>query len=87
MLDQLLDSENRNLIVEIPFDLVNDKIIDELLSSFVENKGGHTLKFKLINYKDKYSVDLLSRNTKVDLNKKLFRSLNKINDVKVSIET
>ena len=87
LLDQLLDSENRNLIVEIPFDLVNDKIIDELLSSFVENKGGHTLKFKLMNYKDKYSVDLLSRNTKVDLNKKLFRSLNKINDVKVSIET
>ena len=25
--------------------------------------------FKLMNYKDKYSVDLLSRNTKVDLNK------------------
>ena len=57
------------------------------MSSFVENKGSHTLKLKLMNYKDKYSVDLLSRNTKVDLNKKLFSSLNKINDVKVSIET
>ncbi len=87
MLDQLIDSENRNMVVEIPFDLVNDKLIDELFLSFVENKGHHTLKVKLMNYKDKYSVDLLSRNTKVDLNKKLLSSLKKINDVKVFIES
>ena len=87
MLDQLIDSENRNMVVEIPFDLVNDKLIDELFLSFVENKGNHTLKVKLMNYKDKYSVDLLSRNTKVDLNKKLLSSLKKINDVKVFIES
>ena len=31
MLDQLIDSENRNMIVEIPFDIVNDKLIIELL--------------------------------------------------------
>ena len=75
------------MVVEIPFDLVNDKLIDELFLSFVENKGHHTLKVKLMNYKDKYSVDLLSRNTKVDLNKKLLSSLKKINDVKVFIES
>jgi len=87
MLDQLIDSENRNMIIEIPFDLINDKLIDDLCLPLVENKGNHTLKVKLMNYKDKYSVDLLSRNTKVDLNKKLLSSLNKINDVKVSIES
>ena len=75
------------MIIEIPFDLVNDKLIDDLFLPLVENKGNHTLKVKLMNYKDKYSVDLLSRNTKVDLNKKLLSSLNKINDVKVSIES
>ena len=87
MLDQLIDSENRNMIIEIPFDLVNDKLIDDLFLPLVENKGNHTLIVKLMNFKDKYSVDLLSRNTKVDLNKKLLSSLNKINDVKVSIES
>ena len=87
MLDQLIDSENRNIIVEIPFDIVNDKLIEELCSNILKNKGNHTLKIKLMNYKDRYSVDLLSRNTKVDINKNFINSLNKINDIKVSIES
>ena len=65
MLDQLIDSEKRNMILEIPFDLVNDKLIDELFQRLSKTKGSHTLKLKLMNYKDKYSVDLLSRNTKL----------------------
>ena len=67
--------------------LVNDKFIEELCSTIIKNKGNHTLKLKLMNYKDRYSVDLLSRNTKVDINKKFLNSLNKINDIKVSIES
>ena len=40
-----------------------------------------------MNYKDRYSVDLLSRKTKLDLNNNLLNSLNKINHIKVSIES
>ncbi|MAO71159.1 MAG: DNA polymerase III subunit alpha [Flavobacteriales bacterium] len=87
MLDQLIDSEKRNIILEIPFDRVNDSLIHELCSTIVKNKGKHVLKLKLMNYKDRYSVDLLSRNTKLSLNNNLFNSLNKINDIKVSIES
>ena len=42
MLDQLIDSENRNIIIEIPFDTVNDLLIDELCSTIVKNQGNHT---------------------------------------------
>jgi len=87
MLDQLIDSENRNMIVEIPFDIINDTLIEELCSTIINHKGSHTLKLKLMNYKDRYSVDLLSRNNKVDINKTFLNSLNKINDIKVSIES
>jgi hypothetical protein len=52
-----------------------------------ENKGDHTLKVKLINYKDRYAVELLSRTSKVDLNKSLMDELNKINDLKISIQS
>ena len=40
-----------------------------------------------MNYKDRYAVDLLSRTTKVDLSKNFIDSLNKINDLKVTIES
>ena len=87
MLDQLIDSVNRNMIIEIPFDIVNDRLIEDLCSNILKNKGNHTLKLKLMNFKDRYSVDLLSRNTKVDINNTFLNSLNKINDIKVSLES
>ncbi|MEJ6749255.1 MAG: hypothetical protein QNK60_04935, partial [Flavobacteriales bacterium] len=87
MLDQLIDSENRCMMIEIPYDLVNDNMINHLLEVVNENKGDHTLKVKLINYKDRYAVELLSRTSKVDLNKSLMDELNKINDLKISIQS
>ena len=87
MLDQLIDSENRNLLIEVSFDVVNDNIVNKLMETINNNKGEHLLKIKLINYQDKYAVDLLSRNTKVDLSKDFIDSLRKINDLKVSIES
>ena len=87
MLDQLIDSENRNLLIEVSFDVVNDNIVNKLMEVINNNKGEHLLKIKLINYQDKYAVDLLSRNTKVDLSKDFIDSLRKINDLKVSIES
>jgi DNA polymerase-3 subunit alpha len=87
MLDQLIDSENRCMLIEIPYDLVNDKMIDDLVGVINDNKGEHILKVKLMNYKDRYAVDLLSRTSKVDLNKNLIDELNKINDLKISIQS
>jgi DNA polymerase-3 subunit alpha len=87
MLDQLIDSENRCMMIEIPYDIVNDNMINHLLEVVNENKGDHTLKVKLINYKDRYAVELLSRTSKVDLNKSLMDELNKINDLKISIQS
>ena len=52
-----------------------------------KNKGDHNLKIKLVNYTDKYIVDLLSRTNRVDLNNNLIDNLNKINGVKVVIES
>ncbi|MBT6809264.1 MAG: DNA polymerase III subunit alpha, partial [Flavobacteriales bacterium] len=87
MLDQLIDSENRNLLIEVSFDVINDNIVNKLMEAINNNKGEHLLKIKLINYQDKYAVDLLSRKTKVDLSKDFIDSLRKINDLKVSIES
>ena len=87
MLDQLIDSENRCMMIEIPYDIVNDNMINHLLEVVNENKGDHTLKVKLINYKDRYAVELLSRTSKLDLNKSLMDELNKINDLKISIQS
>ena len=87
MLDQLIDSENRHLLIEVSFDVVNDNIVNKLMQTINNNKGEHLLKIKLINYQDKYAVDLLSRNTKVGLSKDFIDSLRKINDLKVSIES
>ena len=63
------------------------KCLNKVESVINNNKGEHLLKIKLINYQDKYAVDLLSRNTKVDLSKDFIDSLRKINDLKVSIES
>jgi len=87
MLEHLIDSETRNMVIELPYDKVNKKMIEDLLTAVNENKGEHLLKIKLMNYKDRYVVDLLSRTAKVDLNKNFIDSLNKINDLKVTIES
>ena len=87
MLDQLVNSENRTLLIELPFDEVSDEMISTIYTLIDENKGDHTLKIKLINYTNKYTVDLLSRKNRVNLNNNLIEDLNKINDVKVVIES
>jgi len=87
MLDQLVNSENRTLLIELPFDEVSDEKIATVCSLLEENKGDHNLKIKLVNYTDKYIVDLLSRTNRVDLNNNLIDNLNKINGVKVVIES
>ena len=50
MLDQLVNSENRTLLIELPFDEVSDEKIGSICTLIDENKGYHTLKIKLINY-------------------------------------
>ena len=87
MLDQLVNSENRTLLIELPFDEVSDEKIGTICSLIDENKGDHNLKIKLINYTDKYIVDLLSRTNRVDLNNNFIEDLNKINGLKVVIES
>ncbi|MBT6698897.1 MAG: hypothetical protein HOB15_00655, partial [Flavobacteriales bacterium] len=87
MLDQLVNSENRTLLIELPFDEVSDEKIETVCGLIDENKGDHNLKIKLVNYTDKYIVDLLSRTNRVDLNNNLIDNLNKINGVKVVIES
>ncbi|HJM16054.1 MAG TPA: DNA polymerase III subunit alpha, partial [Flavobacteriales bacterium] len=87
MLDQLVNSENRTLLVELPFDEVNDEMISDICTLIDENKGDHSMKIKLINYTDKYIVDLLSRKNRVDLNNNFIEDLKKINGLKVVIES
>jgi len=87
MLDQLVNSENRTLLIEVPFDEVNDEMINGICTLIDKNKGDHSMKIKLINYTDKYIVDLLSRKNRVDLNNNLIEDLNKINGLKVVIES
>ena len=45
------------------------------------------MKIKLINYNEKYIVDLLSRKNRVDLNNNFVEDLKKINGLKVVIES
>jgi DNA polymerase-3 subunit alpha len=87
MLDQLVNLENRTLLIEVPFDEVNDEMISGICTLIDKNKGDHSMKIKLINYTDKYIVDLLSRKNRVDLNNNLIEDLNKINGLKVVIES
>ena len=87
MLDNLIDSENRTLLAEFPFDMVNEQIIRDIYTLIDKNKGKHNLKIKLVNYNDKYFVDLLSRKRRVNLNKEFVEDLKKINGLKVVIES
>ena len=52
----------------------------------LEKKGIHSLIFRIEDNVNKYSVDLLSRNTKVDLNKDLLNNLKEINGVNLLIK-
>ena len=87
LLSEVIDSESRNMILEVSVDEIDNKMINTLVENIQKSKGEHTLIVRLIDYKNSYSVDLLSRKNKVSLDKNTVEELKKINGVEVLIKS
>jgi len=87
LLSEVIDSESRNMILEVSVDEIDNKMINTLVENIQKSKGEHTLIVRLIDYKNSYLVDLLSRKNKVSLDKNTVEELKKINGVEVLIKS
>ena len=86
LISELMNSESRNLTISLSIDNIKNEMIEKVTKDLSENKGIHSLIFRIEDNVNKYSVDLLSRNTKVDLNKDLLNNLKEINGVNLLIK-
>ena len=87
LLSEIINSENRNMIVQIAVDQVNSKMVNDLVKNITKHKGEHSLLVRLQDFSNGYSVNLLSRKNKVSLDKDMVNQIKKINGVEVLIKS
>ena len=69
----------------ITFNQNSDSFSKELVNLVNENKGKHSLVINVVDYLNKYEVDLLSRKIKVDLNKEFISKIKSLDKIKIMI--
>ena len=86
LLSELIDNEIRDLNLRVSIDDINDDLVNQLVDILSNNKGKHSLVFNLIDYSNKYDVNLLSRKIKVKIDKEFVEKINNLSKIKLSIK-
>ena len=86
LLSELIDNEVRDLNLRVSIDDINDDLVNQLVDILSNNKGKHSLVFNLIDYSNKYDVNLLSRKIKVKIDKEFVEKINSLSKIKLSIK-
>ncbi len=80
--EKMIKSVNLNLSL----DSISKKLVNELLAMVQKHKGKTTLKFRVYDSVQKISIDLFSRNFRVELNKEFLQYLNNQSEIEFKIE-
>ncbi len=76
----------KSLIISIPLESISKKLVTEILEQVQKHKGKTTLKFKVFENIQKVSIDLFSRNYRVELSKDFLRYLKNQPEIDFKIE-
>ena len=86
LLSELIDNEVRDLNLRISVDDINEDLVDQLVEILSNNKGKHSLVFNLVDYENKYDVNLLSRKIKVKIDKQFLEKINNLKKIKLNVK-
>ena len=86
LLSELINSENRTLVLKISLEDIKEDLVDSLINKIQYNKGTHNLILNVKDIKKQNAVDLLSRKYKINLDKNVIDDLKTINGLEVFIK-
>ena len=86
LLSELINSENRTLVLKISLEDIKEDLVDSLINKIQYNKGSHNLILNVKDIKKQNVVDLLSRKCKINLDKNVIDDLKTINGLEVFIK-
>ncbi len=87
LLSELIDKEVRDVILRVDVGDISKQLVDDVVHIVSEHKGKHSLVFNVVDYLNKYEVDLLSRKMKVNLDKEFLERIEELNQLKVKIKS
>ena len=61
-------------------------MVEEVVHLISDNPGKNSLVFNVVDHLNKYEVDLLSRKTKVKLDKDFTKQLNSLSQIKMRVK-
>ena len=86
LLSELINSENRTLVLEMSLEDIKEDLVDSLINKIQYNKGSHNLILNIKDIEKQNMVDLLSRKCKINLDKNVIDDLKTINGLQVFIK-
>ena len=85
LLSELIDKEVRDAIIRIDIKDIDKTLIKQFVGTVNKNKGKHSLIIKIVDHLNKYEVDLLSRKSKVSLDKPFLRKIGELQQLNLNI--
>jgi DNA polymerase-3 subunit alpha len=76
----------KSVNLSISLDSISKKLVNDLLAMVQKHKGKTTIKFRIYDSVQKISIDLFSRNFRVELNKEFLLFLNNQSEIDFKIE-
>ena len=86
LLSEIIDKEVRDIVLRVDINDISDVMVEEVVHLISENPGKHSLVFNVVDHLNKYEVDLLSRKTKVKLDKDFTKQLNSLSQIKMRVK-
>ena len=86
LLAELIDKEVRNIFLRLDINDVSEDFTNNILDLVNQNSGKHSLFLSLIDPINKYEVDLLSRKTRVNLDKDFMAQIDSFKNIKIRVE-
>ncbi|HQU51935.1 MAG TPA: DNA polymerase III subunit alpha [Saprospiraceae bacterium] len=77
-LDTLGNSLAHSIVLKLPLQLVDEAFIAQLDAICQRHKGKHQLKMKILDYQNQQSMDLVSKDTKINVSNELISDLDKM---------
>jgi len=87
LLSELIDKEVRDIVLRVDINDINETLVEDVVHLVSENKGKHSLVVNIVDYLNKYEVDLLSRKMKVNLDKSFMQQIGELNQLKLKIKS
>jgi len=85
LLSELIDKQIRDIVLRVDVNEISDVFADDLVNLVSDHKGKHSLVINVVDYLNKYEVDLLSRKMKVNLDKDFISQIHSIRQIKMRI--